>query len=60
MKIQCSEATYNLLDELGGFKLECRGNIDIKARSSYTNLLNFCQVLQCNPTPNFDDRVRAQ
>lgn len=38
MKIQCSEATYNLLDELGGFKLECRGNIDIKARSSYTNL----------------------
>ena len=59
MKIQCSEATYNLLDELGGFKLECRGDVDIKARSSYTNYY-FCQVLQCNPTPNFYDRVRAQ
>lgn len=30
MKIQCSEATYTLLDKLGGFQLERRGSIEVK------------------------------
>lgn len=41
MKIQCSEATYALLDELGGFQLDCRGNIDIKASSENNDILKF-------------------
>ena len=30
MHIQCSEATYQLLDKLGGFTLENRGVIEVK------------------------------
>lgn len=30
MKIQCSDTTYQLLNKLGNFHLERRGNIDIK------------------------------
>ena len=29
MKIQCSDATYHLLKEIGGFQLECHGDIPI-------------------------------
>ena len=36
MKIQCSETTYSLLDKLGGFRLDCRGNIDVKASRMLT------------------------
>ena len=30
MRIQCSDATYQLLSNIGTFNLECRGNIEIK------------------------------
>ena len=30
MKIQCSDSTAQLLKILGGFQLECRGNISVK------------------------------
>ena len=31
MKIQCSDATYQLLKKQGNFRLDCRGSIDVKA-----------------------------
>ena len=33
MKVQCSEATYQLLKKLGNFHLECRGSIEIKVHA---------------------------
>ena len=57
MKIQCSEATYSLLDKLGGFKLECRGDIDIKASSDHSSNYYFLNTV--NPTL-VDNRVKAQ
>ena len=38
MKIQCSDATYMLLKKLGGFRVECRGNISVKVISCYQSV----------------------
>lgn len=46
MKIQCSEPTHDLLTKLGGFKLECRGNIDVKASNDLQEL--WLAILYCN------------
>eukprot|EP00731_Ephydatia_muelleri_P018478 Em0011g518a len=34
MKIQCSDSTAQLLKILGGFQLECRGNISVKGKGA--------------------------
>ena len=48
MKIQCSEPTHDLLTKLGGFKLECRGNIDVKASNDLQKMwltILYCTVI---------------
>jgi hypothetical protein len=41
MKIHVSENTKLLLDEIGGFYLEKRGNIEIKVKVSIPKRLHF-------------------
>lgn len=32
LKIQCSSSTFYLLEEIGGYMLECRGTLQVKVR----------------------------
>ena len=47
MHIQCSDATYQLLDKLGGFQLENRGVIEVKVWLIANSVTNEGTLLFC-------------
>lgn len=38
LKIQCSSSTFYLLEEIGGYMLECRGTLQVKVRHHTSHL----------------------